>query len=164
MKIKADEAYLIQLTKKLIGYLVKSGALLEDAQDIAQDALVKLLEIESVIPPEQLQPWLFRIGFNRYLDLYRTSKRRNEIIQSFGFSLLPQITAENNQQLYQAWENLTFDQRTLLLMKYDENLSLVEMGFRLNRPAASLKTELYRARKGLKKEIEKVVKQDEQQT
>ena len=50
---------------------------------------------------------------------------------------------------------LSFDQRILLLMKYDENLSLAEMGFRLNRPVASLKTELYRARKALKIEIEK---------
>lgn len=154
MKLRYDESYLLILTKRLIGYLIKCGATPIDAQDITQDTLIKVLEIEDVIEPDAMQPWMFRIGLNQYLDLYRTTKRRSEIIEAFGQTLLP-ITTENYDELYQAWEYLTFEQRLLLLMKYDEKLSLAEMAFRLNRPEASLKTELYRARKALKKEIEK---------
>ena len=155
LKLSYDESYLLILTKRLIGYLIKRGATQSDAQDIAQDTLIKILEIEDVIAPEELQPWIFRIGFNQYLDLYRTTKRREQIVESFAHTLLPRSTVENYEDLYQAWENLTFEQRLLLLMKYDEKLSLAEIAFRLNRPAASLKTELYRARKALKIEIEK---------
>lgn len=39
----------------------------------------------------------------------------------------------------------------LLLMKYEQNFSIREIAFILERPAESLKTELYRARKKLKK-------------
>lgn len=160
LKLRYDESYLLMIAKRLTGYLIIHGATPSDAQDITQETLIKVLEIEDVLAPDALQPWMFRIGFNQYLDLYRTKKRRDQIIESFGYSLLPYTSAENYSELYQAWETLTFNQRILLLMKYDERLSLEEMSFRLNRPASSLKTELYRARQALKKEIEKGEKND----
>lgn len=155
LKLRYDESYLLTISKRLIGYLIKRGATRSDAQDITQDTLIKILEIEDVIEPDALQPWMFRIGFNKYLDLYRTTKRREQILEAFAPTLLANSSVEKYEDFYQAWGKLSFDQCILLLMKYDENLSLAEMGFRLNRPVASLKTELYRARKALKIEMEK---------
>ncbi|MFR0815373.1 MAG: hypothetical protein ACLSIL_13390 [Enterococcus casseliflavus] len=36
------------------------GASQQDAEDIAQEAVVKILEIDSVLSAEAIRPWLFR--------------------------------------------------------------------------------------------------------
>lgn len=48
LKIGVCEIYLVEITKKFIGYLVKSSASPADAQD----SLLKRLEIEEIIPPK----------------------------------------------------------------------------------------------------------------
>lgn len=150
MRLDAYEHYLLQLTNDLVHYLQSLGASQQDAEDIAQEAVVKILEIDSVLSAEAI-----RVGINGYFTLYKQTKRRREIVRQY----LP-VTAssinwqETDDDLYEALQELPVSTSTLLIMKYAENLSLKEKSFLLNRSEDSIKTALYRGRKQLKKRME----------
>lgn len=61
-----------------------------------------------------------------------------------------EIVKEDYSILYESLAELSDKEVNLLLMKYEQNFSIQEITFILERPAESLKTELYRARKKLK--------------
>ena len=83
MRLDAYEHYLLQLTNDLVHYLQSLGASQQDAEDIAQEAVVKILEIDSVLSAEAIRPWLFRVGINGYFTLYKQTKRRREIVRQY---------------------------------------------------------------------------------
>lgn len=159
MHLDAYDQLLLQWMKELMGYLLKLGAEKSDAEDIAQESLLALLEYEDDLPPDKLRPWLFRVGINRYFDLYRKNKRHREILlQDYGPLMeraddSEEKNEERKEALVKGFLKLTLKEQTLLYMKYEEKFSLETMGFLLKRPPESLKTELYRTRKKLKKMV-----------
>ena len=78
VKIYQYEDRLIQLSKELIFYLIKMGSTKEDAQDIAQEVFVKILETELILPVDKVRAWMYRVAIRKYLDLYR---RKNVILK-----------------------------------------------------------------------------------
>lgn len=149
MKLDAYEKQLLEIINELIGYLIKMGANNQDAQDIAQDTIIKILEIEAILPAKMIRPWIFRVGINLYFNLFNRKKKYQEIL---NLHILPThfATKETDYEpLYHALNQLDQKSANLLLMKYEQNLRIEEMAFILNRPKESLKTELYRARKKL---------------
>lgn len=155
MKIDGIEAYLLEITRELIGYLIRRGATPEDAQDISQDTLLKILEIEDVLAFQQLRPWLYRVGINRFIDVYRQKQRQKAILEQNFRQLLPKEELQTDYQLiYQQFTQLDILSQTLLLMKYDEGRSIKEIAFLLDRPEDSIKTSLYRSRQKLRMKME----------
>lgn len=149
LKLDAYEKQLLEIINELIGYLIKMGANNQDAQDIAQDTIIKILEIEAILPAKMIRPWIFRVGINLYFNLFNRKKKYQEIL---NLHILPThfATKETDYEpLYHALNQLDQKSANLLLMKYEQNLRIEEMAFILNRPKESLKTELYRARKKL---------------
>lgn len=154
---KYSEERLLVIANELITYLQKIGATYYDAQDIASETLLKILEIETELPANKIHAWMFRVGTNLYFNLYNQTKRRQQILES-QFSQLPEEWQEYNEQLFQGLNQLDIKSSTLLVLRYSEERTLKEIAFLLDRPEASLKTELYRARKKLKKIMEELMK------
>src|SRR5258707_4989987 len=50
-----------------------------DAEDVVQDALVSAWRSISSFEGTSFKAWLFRIGRNRAIDLFRSRKRRGEL-------------------------------------------------------------------------------------
>lgn len=59
----------------------KSGAGAENARDISQDVLVKMLESEIILPFEEIRAWMYRVAIRLYIDRYRRDKKYWEILQ-----------------------------------------------------------------------------------
>ena len=151
MKLNHYEQYLFEVSNEIIKFLVKNGSSIEDSQDIVQEAIIKLLEIDNVIPPEKIRSWLYKVALNSFYNLYKREKRYDEIIERYfhtDFDIT--IVEADYSTLYASLEELSSKEVNLLLMKYEQKLTFKEIGFILNRPEESLKTELYRARKKLK--------------
>ena len=91
----------------MIFYLIKTGSTKEDAQDIAQEVFVKILETELILPVDKVRAWMYRVAIRKYLDLYRRKKRYSEIIEE-NFLSLPnwQLQPEQNELLYTALNQL----------------------------------------------------------
>lgn len=152
VKLDAYEEYLFQVSNELIKFLVKNGASIQDAQDIVQESIVKLLKIDNVIPAEKIKSWLYQVSINLYYNLYNRRKKYNEIINRYFTSNFDFEEPEMDYSiLYTSLTRLASKDRELLLLKYEQNLTIKEISVILNRPEQSLKTELYRARKRLSK-------------
>lgn len=161
VKIDDYEKQLLAIINELIGYLIKTGANEQDAQDVAQETIVKILEIDIVLPPEKIRPWIFRVGINLYINLYNRQKRYQEILTIHFNPKLEQMAEVDYSQLYNGLSKLDLKSVNLLLMKYDQEMSLEEMAFILDRPKESLKTELYRARQKLKQILTREAGEDD---
>ncbi len=154
MNIQEYDEILLQWSRELAFYLRRLGAKKETAEDMAQESLLTLIEYEDDLPFNKLKPWLFRVGINRYLDNYRKETRRREILMEDYLPLMKEMSEKENPQVEifkESFLTLSLFQQTLLFMKYEENYSIETMGFLLKRPQESLKTELYRTRKKLRK-------------
>lgn len=154
MNLTNYEKEVMAILNELIGYLIKNGCGEQDAKDIAQDTIVKILEIEDVLPYNKIRPWIFRVGINLYYNLYNRKKRYQEILHQQYYSPEWLELKVDYTELHEALEKLELKEVILLLLKYEEGLSFDEIGFILNRPKESLKTELYRIRKKLRRIME----------
>lgn len=74
MKLNYYEQYLFEVSNEIIKFLVKNGSSIEDSQDIVQEAIIKLLEIDNVIPPEKIRSWLYKVALNSFYNLYKRKK------------------------------------------------------------------------------------------
>lgn len=64
--------------KRLLSFVRSRVDSREDAEDIVQDILLRLLEGDLVNTIEDLSAWLFRAARNRIVDLYRRRGRQAE--------------------------------------------------------------------------------------
>ena len=141
MKLNHYEQYLFELSNEIIKFLVKNGSSIEDSQDIVQEAIIKLLEIDNVIPPEKIRSWLYKVALNSFYNLYKRKKRYDEIIERYFHTDFDITIVEADYSiLYASLEELSSKEVNLLLMKYEQKLSFKEIGFILNRPEESLRT------------------------
>lgn len=155
VNIKGYEAQLAKIAQELIFYLMKAGATKDDAQDISQEAFVKLLETELLLPPDKMRAWMYRVAITRYYDLYSRKQRYQQLLAENFFTaptwsdlVLP------DSGLSTALAKLTTEEGLLILMRYEENLSIKEMARILHLKEGALKTQLFRIRQKLKTFLE----------
>ncbi len=67
--------FLAEQREPLLAFLRRRGAAAEDAQDVAQESMVKLLRYRTQ-PPEALRVLLYRIALNGFSDLLRRGQAR----------------------------------------------------------------------------------------
>lgn len=155
MDIHQYEDAIRKLSLELMAYLLKIGAPITDAQDIVQDVFVKIIETEAIIPLEKIRAWMYRSAFTRYIDLYRRQARYQKILsEEFCQMKNGQFPDYSNDSLYQALLKLDSTHSTLLILYYEQELSIKEIATRLDYSESKIKTELHRGRKKLKKLLE----------
>ena len=144
-------------------YLCKLGVPKEDAKDAVQEAAVKYLLHFDSIPLKKIRSWLIRVALNFYYDQYRKQKRIELDINlkniAADFKENPEalyLEMEKNHDLKLAIGKLKPAYQELLFLKYQLALSYEEMGQIVNKSLASVKTNLFRA----KKQLAKVYKED----
>jgi RNA polymerase sigma-70 factor (ECF subfamily) len=112
----------------------------QDAEDLAQDALVRVLKQGHRFDPErgELDGWLWRIVVNLAHDAGRAAGRRRFLAQRLGAWATPQATVESdalqridNQRLLAAVRRLPRRARTLVALRYGAGLSYAEIGAQL---------------------------------
>ncbi|MCK9996851.1 MAG: sigma-70 family RNA polymerase sigma factor [Candidatus Krumholzibacteria bacterium] len=136
----------------------------EDAQDVTQDAFVKLWRNCGDITPGKEAGWLMRVAHNLCIDLVR---RRRAQRNNFGFpdpdalERLPDtdgqpgpenaIHLDQQQQiLLNAMDTLAPETRSVLVMHYFQEMKLQEIAEVLDKTVSALKVQIHRARKSLR--------------
>lgn len=122
------------------------------ADDIAQEALIRaFLSIEKLHNPENFSTWLYRIGYNTFLNSRRSSHPTTDYIEIK--SSIAEETADASfkyQALYTALDRLTPGERTTILLYYMENYSIKEIAEIENLSTDAIKQHLSRGRKHLR--------------
>lgn len=125
------------------GYVKNSN----DAIDILQDSIQKAISSKHKLKKEQsLKSWFYRIVINTSLDFLRKQKRvvvvDEKTIQSYSSGLNDQYT---NIDLERSLEALPPKYKSVIILRYFEDLKIEEVAEILQESPNTIKTRLYKA-------------------
>lgn len=135
----------------------KSGAGAENARDISQDVLVKMLESEIILPFEEIRAWMYRVAIRLYIDRYRRDKKYWEILQRefFKDENVISFVGLEYEPLYRAVSILKRKYRLVIDLYYFQDFSIKEVSKILGITSSNVKVDLMRGRRELKKLLER---------
>ena len=128
------------------------------ADDIAQESLIKAyLSCEGFRDPDKFTSWIYRIGYNTFLNHRRTDRSTK------GYEEAETISAPDKadssfryQELYSALDRLTPTERTSILLFYMEGYSVKEIAGIESVSQDAVKKHLSRGRMHLRDLLEKM--------
>lgn len=131
-----------------------------EAQDVAQEALVRLWQHRTTVEEPGARPWLMRTAHNLCIDRIRKRRVRSEIADGEAVVDLqsdsnpgPQRRAESGEigrSIETALSTLSETDRAVIVMREVQGLPYDEIAAALGLPLGTLKARLHRARDRLR--------------
>ncbi|MBS4220408.1 RNA polymerase sigma factor [Bacillus sp. FJAT-49711] len=173
-----DEDYMRQLTlgidsafdilvfryhKPLFGYVYR---LLDDeklAEDVVQETFLKIYQQgQKGFVPDQFKPWMYKIATNTCKDYWRKPVSRMEYVTDKEIEGKGRVHHIIDHQLERQWmveslNQLSLDYRTVLYLRFYQDLKYSEIAMALDMPINTVKTRIAR---GLK-QLENILVEDE---
>lgn len=142
----------------------------QEAEDIAQEAFVRAyINIHTFDQKRKFSTWLFRIATNLCIDRIRKKKPDYyldaEVPGTEGLNLYSQVAAadelpEDQVEKMELQERIQYEigrlpdkYRTVITLRYIEELPLQEIGDILELPLGTVKTRVHRGREALRKQM-----------
>lgn len=158
-KIEMEERYLNlvndskdKLYKIAYSYVKDS----DDALDIIQETVYKgYISYHKVKNPEFEKTWITRILINTSIDYLKKKKK----LVNLDTNIISEIPEEHGSlidekiSVNQAMESLSEKEKTIIILRYFEDMKLIEVARLLNEPISTIKSTLYRSLKKLKIEL-----------
>lgn len=125
-----------------------------DAEDVVQNTFIKLLvNAPEFQEDEHIRRWLIKVAVNECKNLWNTYWRRN--VDSLDTMITePCFETEHHHEVYEAVMALPPKYRLVVYLYYYEGYSTKEVGELIGMKAATVRTNLARARKLLRLELE----------
>jgi RNA polymerase sigma-70 factor (ECF subfamily) len=141
-----------------------------EAEDIAQEALIRAyVNIENFDINRKFSTWLYRIATNLTIDRIRKKKPDYfldaEVSGTDGLNMYSQIAADGKlpeeevmtielqETIQEKILRLPEKYRAVIVLKYIDELSLIEISEILNIPVGTVKTRIHRGREALRKQL-----------
>jgi len=137
------------------------------AEEVAQDVFLELHgKLSELASPQHVLFWLRKVAAHRAIDYVRRQARRPEdSLDSFDPDQLPEIAIEDDpgdpllgRQLRQLVASLPPVQRTVIVLRYQEDLTPAEIAAMLSMPVATVKSHLQRTLRLLREKAARVLK------
>jgi RNA polymerase sigma-70 factor (ECF subfamily) len=142
----------------------------DEALDVSQEVFLRVFRtLSSFRGQSALRTWIYRIVINQARNRQRWWRRRHrgsqvsldDHLQQFGDveskgDVLPDrllASKETASKIWQALEQLPFDQRTALVLREVDGLRYEEIAFSLGVAVGTVKSRLTRARQALRAEL-----------
>jgi RNA polymerase sigma-70 factor (ECF subfamily) len=140
----------------------------EDAEDVTQEAFLRLWRQGDAVAPGKHAGWLLRVVHNLCID---QTRRRKVVRSRFGRpdpDLAEQLPAtgrtadpawsldldDRQQVLLDALATLPVETRSVMMMHYFEGLRLQDIAAALDKTESAVKVQVHRARKSLRAVLE----------
>lgn len=129
------------------------------AEDLTHDIFLKLIvKLASFKEQARFSTWLYSITYNYCTDYVRSASHRNEVYNDEGWERveiaddnLAEIAEMEAQRLKRALENMPPEERSLLLLKYQDDISIREIAAMQGVSEGAVKMRLKRSRDRLRK-------------
>lgn len=130
----------------------------EQSLDVVQEAITKALEhIDSLRHEEYVKTWFYRILIN---EAIKASRSKNKIIE---YELLENVTQDKsyeeelveNIDIYKNIQMLNDKIKTVILLRYFENMKIEEIAIITKTNVSTVKSRLYKGIKELKISLER---------
>ena len=128
----------------------------DDALDIVHESVYKAMTSSPrVKKPEDVKPWVYRIVGNTSLDFLRKHKpvvvATSEILEFYSSHTEDTYP---DYDLYQALDSLTPKYRSVIILRYFEDLKIQDIAVILGENPNTVKTRLYSALRKLRIQLE----------
>lgn len=143
-------------------YLVKCGCSISDAEDIVHDSFIKAIEYMDSVEVEKLSSWLFTVAMNNYKNRIKRKKIISFVSineERFYENIEDECNVENEilemekaLEISKVLNDMKEEYRSLLILKYELQLSYKEISLLLGTEETNVKTYLYRARNKFREE------------
>ncbi len=126
------------------------------AWDSVQETwLVIIRKLNSLSHPAKFKSWAFRILTNKCADHFRKISKERKIEQAFVKEMNHEDAGNlKNEALQKAMRQLTSEQKTLVLLRFNQNMSIFEISKTLDIPEGTVKSRLHRTLNELKLSIQ----------
>lgn len=127
------------------------------AEDFTHDIFLKLvLNLSSYKETAKFSTWLYSITYNYCIDQTRVSKKYAEVGLADNFDMPDddddaEIAELEAQQLNKAMKLILPEEKSILMMKYQDDLSIKEISESLDISESAVKMRLLRAKEKLRK-------------
>lgn len=126
----------------------------EDAFDVIQESIEKALKaIHKSAFPESMNAWFYRILVNTSLDYLRKNKRYISYEPEAFENMVETQDQYADFDLHDALETLPAEIKTIVILRYFEDLKIADIAKILDENENTIKTRLYRGLKLLKIEL-----------
>lgn len=156
---------------RFLFYLVKNR---EVAEDLIQEVYIRVLRsYDKFEGKSSLKTWLFSIARNVSIDYFRKQQSlKNKLLNQIDWNRLeindhhplPEEIAIQNEEirtLYKCLDACTLDQRTVIIVRFIQDMSIAETAKVLGWSESKVKTTQHRALNILRKNMEKLKKKEE---
>ncbi|MGM0901899.1 MAG: RNA polymerase sigma factor [Bacillota bacterium] len=129
-----------------------------DAQDLVQEAFIKVYnQLEKYDGKGAFSSWLYRVAINHCMDEFRKKRYKMKQVEIREDQITnpnhPEVVfmkKEKNRQLEKLIRTLPEDERMIILLRYVNELSYIEIGELVGLPVSSVRNKLHRAKKKLR--------------
>ena len=142
----------------------------EDAEEISQDAFMKAYRsLGKFRKKSKFSTWLYRIVYNLSVSQLRKNKKQfNSLddeekkidIEDTHNKIESLENQDRNKYVNQAIENLNYDEKTIITLYYQDELSVEEIAGITQLTHSNVKVRLHRARLKLYDELSKILKHE----
>lgn len=141
---------------KLFRYVYTLLCNYQDAEDIVQDVFISAYHGQVGFDGENISAWLYKIAYNKSID----HLRRNQVV---SFQELHEDTSIVEQDydtgcspvIISAIQNLSYEERVIVLGRITESLSYAELAVRLGISEPVVRKRYERAKKKLAKNLQR---------
>jgi RNA polymerase sigma factor (sigma-70 family) len=127
------------------------------AEDFTHDIFMKLvLNLGSYKETAKFSTWLFSITYNYCIDQIRIAKKHQEVALDDNFDAADDdddaaMAEMDAQRLHKAMALILPEEKSILMMKYQDDLSIKEISTSLDVSESAVKMRLLRAKEKLRK-------------
>jgi RNA polymerase sigma-70 factor, ECF subfamily len=159
------QALVEQYQYRLVRYLIYLLGRHDDVDDLVQETWLRVLERgQSYDGHSRFEPWLFTIARNLAIDQMR--RRRMVSLETEGDGESPSPVSnepspfilaartEDSQRLAQSMQTLEFIYREVLVLRFQEDLSLQEVAGVVGAPVSTVASRIYRGLRTLREQLE----------
>ncbi|MBK8165827.1 MAG: RNA polymerase sigma factor [bacterium] len=140
-----------------------------DAEDVTQEAFLRLWRQGGEVPADRVGPWLAHVTRNLCIDQGRrraAARRHLGVADPDALDSLPDHAAgaeeplrhldldDRQRQLLEALQTLTAETRDVMLMHYYEGRKLADIAASLGKSLSAVKVQVHRARHALRLVLE----------
>lgn len=144
----------------------------QEAEDIVQETFIRVYKnLKRYDSTHKFSTWIYRIASNLCIDRLRKKRHTSYSLDADmkegegldGYSMLAADDAspedqlalsETQQQIRQAIEKMPEKYRTVIILRYLQDLSLKEISDILDMPVTTVKTRVHRGREYLRKRLD----------
>ncbi|MCC0636695.1 MULTISPECIES: sigma-70 family RNA polymerase sigma factor [unclassified Clostridioides] len=127
----------------------------EDALDVVQEAMYKALySVENLKEVNYIKTWFYKILVRTSIDFIRKNRKYNNMTDITLIDETGECDKYTDLDLKKALEELPIEYKSIIILRFFEDLKIEEVAIILDENVNTVKTRLYTALKKLKLKIE----------